>query len=136
MEFQIFSTLQVKSCKIASISFTSRDKDWAVYFLLNSSIKNQFLYNIIPVNHAILPVFNILPARANHLTVITSWIFILIINAKFFFHSSNEQQEMEFQICSTLKMISCKIGSLLFELYLTIINAKPVLFIFQMWNRK
>ena len=60
-----------------------------------------------------------------------------------FFFSSNMQQEMEFQICSTFPVKSCKIASLSYtsraihcalylplELYIIIINAKPVVSLF------
>ena len=70
MEFQLGSKLPVKLCKIASLSYASRPKHSAVYYMLNST----FLNNAKPVSFV--------------------------------------QQEIEFQLGSTLLVRSCKMASL------------------------
>ena len=81
--------------------------------------------------------------------ILNSLLLLLMQNQ--FSLSSNVQQEMEFQIVSTLQVTSCIIASLTYtsraktlcyllplEFYITIIKAKPILLIilFPMWNRK
>ena len=44
IDFHLSSTLPVKSCKIASLSYTSRPKHCAVYYLMNSILFYYYLF--------------------------------------------------------------------------------------------